>query len=50
MREMRQYLLCMLSDHEDKREVVHPQSRIEQSIGVHKENNVFDCIFDQVGL
>jgi hypothetical protein len=41
-------LLCMLGDHNDEREIVHPQSGIEELISVNEEDNVFHSVFNNV--
>lgn len=38
------YLLRVLSDHEDEGEVVHPESEVEQLVGVAEEDNVLDSV------
>lgn len=40
----------MLSDHDNKRKIVHPQSGIEQSFGVDEEDNVLHCILDDIRI
>jgi hypothetical protein len=40
------YLLRMLSDHDDKRKVIHPQGGIEELVGINKEDNVLHGFLD----
>ena len=44
------YLLRILSDHEDELEIVHSQSDIVQLIDVGQEDDVFDGVFDDLGV
>lgn len=45
-------LLSMLSNHEHKREVVHPESSIEEPVGVDQKDDVLHRVLDdmRVGL
>jgi len=36
----------MLCDHDYEREIVHPESRVEELIGIHEKDDIFDGFFD----
>ena len=38
----------MLSYEKDKWEVVHPKRRVEQTIRINEENDVFDSFFNEI--
>ena len=42
------YLLRVLGDHQHERKVVHPQSEIEQRVGIDEEDYVFHGVFNQL--
>ena len=42
------YLLCVLCDHQNEREVVHPQREVKQRGGIYEEDDIFHSIFNQV--
>ena len=44
------YLLCMLSNHQHQRKIVHPESSIKQSISVNEKDDIFDSIFYELWI
>jgi len=40
----------MLCDHDYEREVVHPESRVEELISIDEKNDIFDGFFDDTGV
>lgn len=40
----------MLCDHDYEREVVHPESRVEELIGIDEKDDIFDGFFDDTGV
>lgn len=42
------YLLCVLRDHKNEREVVHPERSVEQPVRIDQEDDVLHSVFDQV--
>lgn len=42
------YLLRVLSDHQHKRKVIHPESSIKEPICVNQKNDVLDGVFNKI--
>lgn len=42
------YFLGVLGDHQNQRKVVHPKGDVEECIRVNEEDDVLDCIFDEI--
>jgi hypothetical protein len=40
----------MLCDHDYEREVVHPESCVEELIGIDEKDDIFDGFFDNIGV
>lgn len=40
----------MLSNHDDKRKVIHPKGCIEQLVCIYEEYDVLDGIFNDAGV
>lgn len=40
----------MLRDHQDQFKVVHPQRSVVQLVRIHEEDDVLDCVLDEVRI